>query len=100
MKTSMTLITMLLVMTCNFAMASTGAIDVQVATNLENSLHLTITGPAAEEISAQLLQNGIPFKREGFSGASVQYGKGIRCIAQYRNNPLYCSITLVGSEVQ
>ena len=85
-------------MTSTMAFADS-QVEVQTAKNRENTINITITGEAAEQISAQLSKNGINMRREPFSGAMVQSGTGIRCITEHSSKPLYCSISVVGAEV-
>lgn len=80
--------------------SATGTIETKIATNRENTLDITIEGEAAKEISAQLSKNGIQGVREGFSGTLVQAGKGIRCISEDGDRPVYCYIAIVGDEIK
>lgn len=80
--------------------AAQGTIEARVATNRKNTLDIVIQGPVAKQISDQLTKNGIKMFRDSFSGASVQLGKGIRCIDKGARAPLYCYVALVGSAIE
>lgn len=98
-KTNLSLLVLTLGMTSISAFASSGEIEVKQSVNLENTIDLTITGEAAATISKQLTDNDVSFRRDPFSGALVQKGKGIRCIDQHGDKPLYCYVGITGSSV-
>lgn len=87
-------------LTASVGFSASGTVETSASPVLPNALNITIEGEAAKEISKQLSQSGVEMQRDGFSGALVQASSTIRCIDQDHSLPLYCSITLIGSDVK
>lgn len=102
MKTKMVLLGVLLSLNAFAEKKDVGTGDAILSINpdFDNTLFLSVDGSAAKKISKQMKKNGAEFKREPFSGALVQRGKGIVCIDQHKGAPLYCSITINGKSVE
>lgn len=76
-----------------------GTINVKKTTNHEGSLDLEIQGKAAKALWNHLSKSGATPHRDGFSGSLLLRGKGIICIDQHSNKPLYCSLSMTGKEI-
>lgn len=97
MKTK--IISILALTTSMSVFAAQGIISVKKTNDHEGSLDLMIQGKAAKTLSTHLKENGARSFRDGFSGALIQDGKGIRCIEKPGKKPLYCTMSITGTDV-